>query len=243
MTQTKTNQQQKTDFDFLTPSGVKIVQSPDGYHFTSDSVQLAEFVQCKAGEIVIDVGCGNGVISLIINDRFRPKKIAAVDISAKAAALAEQNFRLNQMTNVETYCADVTEFHKTFGANLADVIVCNPPYFSNGQKSKNTGKAFARHDTALTLQALAGAATKLLKYGGLLYMCYPSAMTGKAVYVLESSNFRVKQLKFISNTKGVYLVLIKAKKGGGHSTKILCSAASAPAAGFASAVTTPKLKK
>ena len=210
----------KSDFDFLTNSGVKIKQTQNGYHFTSDAIQLAGFVKCSQTDTVIDAGCGGCVISLIVNDNHKPKTILAVDIHPEAITLANENIALNNITNIQTHCADIREFHKTYGANRIDVLVCNPPYFSSGKKSENTVKATARHNDTLSLDDLCSAATKLLKYSGDLYLCYPSSFTAHAIATLESHNFRVKQLKFISNKKEIYLTLFHARKGGGHSTKI-----------------------
>lgn len=207
-----------TKFDFH--GNVKIKQVKDGYHFTSDAIALADFIKCKSGDLVIDAGCGGGVLSLIIWDRCKPKKIVAVDIQPEVIQTVKENFALNSMQNAEVHCMDIREFHKAFGANLADVLVCNPPYFSNGRQSANTQKALSRHDESLTIEELATSATKLLKYSGSLYICYPSTLVAKAIGTLENNNFRIKHLKFIKNEKEVYLVLIHAKKGGGHFTSV-----------------------
>lgn len=212
---------EKESFDFLTETGVKIIQSTDGYKFTSDALALANFVECKPSDTVFDVGCGSGVISLVVADRCKPKKIVAVDIQKDAYELAKRNVELNNFQEfIEVYCADVRNFHSTIGANLADIIVCNPPYFSNGQKSEKANVRAARHDETLTLEELAESATRLLKYGGLLYICFPAKYTARAAAVLEGNNFRVRKMTFLKNEKEIYLVMIKAKKGGGHGTAV-----------------------
>ena len=216
------------DFDFLTPSGVKIRQSADGYRFTSDAVHLANFVKCKSTDVIIDAGCGGGVISLIVNDNHNPLKILAVDIQAAAAGLTRENAELNDFKNIEIFNADIREFHKTYGSNLADVMVCNPPYFSTGRKSQNPNRSTARHDDTLNLEELCTAATKLLKYGGELYFCYPSKYISRAVRIAENNNFRIRHLRFLQNEKGIYLALIHAKKGGGHQTEVTVKSVSDP---------------
>ena len=149
-----------TTTDFLTPSGVQIRQSPDVPNFTSDAIALANFVTCKRTDTVIDIGCGTGVISLIIGANHNPAHIIAVDIDPHATKLTAENFALNNMTNTQTHTADIREFHKfpfvgrggtrkasdgvgSF-SNTADVIVCNPPYFTTGQQSPSRARAIAR---------------------------------------------------------------------------------------------------
>lgn len=218
------------NLDFLTTSGVKIRQSTDGYRFTSDAITLANFVKCKATDIVIDAGCGTGVLSLIINDNQKPKRIIAVDIDPHAANLARENFALNNMANVEVHHADIRTFHglpvkeePAYGpevsqiqlnhSNIADILVCNPPYFRTGAKSQNTARATARHDDMLTLPDLAAAATRLLKYGGNLYICYPIDQIARAIQTLENHYFQVKRLHLLP-----HLVLVHAKKSKGNSS-------------------------
>jgi FkbM family methyltransferase len=203
----------ETNYDFLTKNGVKIIQSKGGYRLTADAIQLAQFVKCKRTDVVVDIGCGGGVISLIVNDACKPKKIVAIDIQAEAAELAQRNVELNGMENVEVIHGDARKLYKGEGrSNFADVVVCNPPYFSSGPKSVEAVRAGSRHDDMLSLSELVTAATRLLKYSGTLYMCYPSEFVARAITALDSDNFRVRQLKFLHNEKGIYLVLIQAKK-------------------------------
>jgi len=202
--------------DFLTPDGIRIKQNNDGNRFTSDAIALANFVKCKPTDTVIDAGCGGGVISLIIADKYKCK-VTAVDIDGGAAKLAQENVALNRNLNIRVFNDDIREFHKSFGANLADVIVCNPPYFQTGPQSPSTSRAAARHNTTLTLEDLCLAATRLLKYGGKLFLCYPIDQISKLCQVLENNDFRVKELKLLP-----HLVLVHAKKSRGHpSAKII----------------------
>ena len=197
-------------------------QPPDAFRLTSDAVALANFFSCNKTDTVIDVGCGTGVLALMVSKKCR--RVIAVDINASATAQAAKNVELNNLPNVEIITADVRDAHKTIGANTADAIICNPPYFTTGEMSANDNKRLARHAETLPLTDLAAAATRLLKCGGHIFFCYPAHHTAKAVAIFENDNFRVKELKFISNAKGVYLTLFKCKKyngDSGHNTKIV----------------------
>jgi tRNA1Val (adenine37-N6)-methyltransferase len=218
--------------DYLT-ADIKIEQNENGYHFTSDAINLGNFVTAKQSDTIIDAGCGSGVLSLLLASKFHPKKIIAVDINKDAAILAAKNVTLNNLTNCEVINADIRTLHNLtandircsdraviVNANTADIIVCNPPYFTSGKQPKNPIKSLARHSETLSLNELALAATRLLKFGGRIYFCYPANKTAEAVTIFENNNFRIKELKFITNDNGVYLTLFKCKKGGGHSTKI-----------------------
>ena len=209
--------------EYIADSGIIMEQPETAYHFSSDAVALGSFVRCKKTDTVIDVGCGTGVLTLLIAANMSPRQIIAVDINEDAVAQVKKNITLNETklsTEFTVLAADAKELHTKIGANTADVIVCNPPYFTTGKKPLNPNKLAARHDGTLSLNDLAASATKLLKYGGMIYFCYPANNTAKAITIFESNNFRVKEIKFISNEKGVYLALFKCKKGGGHSTVV-----------------------
>ena len=50
--------------DYLT-NNIKIEQDKDGYHFSSDAINLGNFVKPKQSDTIIDIGCGSGVLSLM----------------------------------------------------------------------------------------------------------------------------------------------------------------------------------
>jgi len=205
-------------YDYLAEGGVKIMQGAGGYRFTSDAVALGKFARCKSGDVLVDVGCGGGVVGLAVNDRCKPRRVVAIDIQEEAVRLARRNVELNGLDNFEVVCADVREIHKRAGySNFADVVVCNPPYFSGGQKSVDVVRAGARHDDTLTLDEMIAAVTRIIKYGGMFYMCYPAPFVARVVTALTNANFRIRQLKFLKNEKEIYLVLIAAKKSTGES--------------------------
>jgi tRNA1(Val) A37 N6-methylase TrmN6 len=193
-------------------------QPKSAYHFSSDAVALGEFVKCKKTDMVIDIGCGTGILTLLIAAKQKPKKIIAVDINSAVIPQIEKNISLNNgkfSTEFVVLHADIRTSVGTIGANTADIIACNPPYFSTGKKPVNLNKKLARSDETLSLDDLADTATKLLKYGGAIYFCYPSNKTARAITIFENRNFRVKEIAFIANAKGIYLTLFKCKKGGG----------------------------
>jgi 16S rRNA (guanine1207-N2)-methyltransferase len=73
---------------------------------------------------VLDVGCGYGPIGLSIAKDAQDRNVHMVDVNERALLLANENARLNQITNTsiyESFCLDqVTE-------NNFAVILTNPP--------------------------------------------------------------------------------------------------------------------
>ena len=211
--------------DFLNDAGLLIEQQDDLYKVSSDAVALGNYVQCQANDLVIDVGCGTGVLTLLIAFNHRPRAMVSIDINAAAIEQLKRNLTLNQElltpTNFTVLNADARQLNTQLNHQVADVIVCNPPYFTTGKKPLNQHKNLARHDDTLSLEDLAVLCTKNIKFGGIVYFCYPANQLAKAITIFENNNFRIKEIKFLSNHKGVYLAIFKCKKGGGHHTTVL----------------------
>lgn len=211
--------------EYLNDKGLLIEQPDNLYKLSSDAVALGNFVQCRKSDIVFDIGCGTGVLTLLIAFNQQPRKMVSIDINADAVKQLEKNLAINQeqlaATNFTVLHGDARQLHKLLNNQAADVIVCNPPYFNTGKKPLNEHKNLARHDDTLSLDDLATLCTKNVKYGGIVYFCYPANQIAKAITIFENNNFRIKEIKFLTNQKGVYLAILRAKKGGGHHTTIL----------------------
>ena len=211
--------------EYLNDKGLLIEQPDNLYKLSSDAVALGNFVQCRKSDVVFDIGCGTGVLTLLIAFNHQPRKMVSIDINADAVKQLEKNLAINQeqlsATNFTVLHGDARQLHKLLNNQAADVIVCNPPYFNTGKKPLNEHKNLARHDDTLSLDDLATLCTKNVKYGGIVYFCYPANQIAKAITIFENNNFRIKEIKFLTNQKGVYLAIFRAKKGGGHHTTIL----------------------
>ncbi|MBQ7973999.1 MAG: methyltransferase [Clostridia bacterium] len=211
--------------EYLNDQGLLIEQPDNLYKLSSDAVALGNFVQCKSSDVVFDIGCGTGVLTLLIAFNHKPREMVSIDINADAVKQLEKNLAINQdklsATHFTALHGDARQLHRILSNKAADVIVCNPPYFNTGKKPQNEHKNLARHDDTLPLEDLAKLCTQNIKYGGIVYFCYPANQIAKAITIFENQNFRIKEIKFLSNNKGVYLAIFRAKKGGGHHTTML----------------------
>ena len=77
--------------DDLQLNGLKIIQKKDGYTFTSDSVLLANFVKAKKSDNMLEIGSGTGIVSILVNEKQKPKHITALEIQETYANLSEKN--------------------------------------------------------------------------------------------------------------------------------------------------------
>lgn len=81
---------------------------------------------------VLDIGTGSGCIAISIADQLKQTQVSAIDISEKALAIAREN-ALKYNANINFQIVDIigkTDFSETF-----DIIISNPPYVRESEKS------------------------------------------------------------------------------------------------------------
>jgi tRNA1Val (adenine37-N6)-methyltransferase len=101
---------------------------------------------------VMDVGAGTGLLSLMLAQRRDQLTIDAVELEDAAAVQAQENVLASPWKDRITIVAgDVSacSFDHKF-----DLIISNPPFFSDSLLSGNTEKNRARHTVSLTQMAL-----------------------------------------------------------------------------------------
>ena len=86
---------------------------------------------------ILDIGTGSGCIPVSIKKNIPSARVYCCDISTKAIGVARENARMNGV-NVEFFTADALQ-PETISKQLAekmDVIVSNPPYILEDEKSE-----------------------------------------------------------------------------------------------------------
>lgn len=143
-----------------------------GMKICSDSVLLAAWLLpgSKAGR-VLDVGAGSGVISLLAADILPSAHIAALEIDPVAAQTARHNFS-NSPWNRRLELVECN-FMDYSPPGQPDIIISNPPYFSNGAVSDDICRAKARHQSELTYGTLIDYAATYLAKDGILGFVSP----------------------------------------------------------------------
>ncbi len=88
---------------------------------------LQHLPQGLGEKVVVDLGCGNGVVGLITAERNPQASLYFVDESFMAVASARENFHYNlgEGRKATFYVADALS---DFERQSADLILCNPPF-------------------------------------------------------------------------------------------------------------------
>lgn len=74
---------------------------------------------------ILDIGTGTGCIDIVLSKKLNNPNISTIDISSDALELAKENYKLNNVNNIEVINKDIFEFNTN---NKYDLIISNPPY-------------------------------------------------------------------------------------------------------------------
>lgn len=164
-----------------------------GMKICSDSVLLGGwfFRLYPDARRVLDVGSGSGLLALIAAQFCPDAEITGIEIDPAAAGTSDYNFRRSPWADRLTAFNGCFE---SFPATRTDLIVCNPPYFTNGEKAQCNRRATARHQTTLTYSTLAAFAAANLSFNGHLGLVAPAEFEESIIYNCELAGLKLARL-------------------------------------------------
>jgi tRNA1Val (adenine37-N6)-methyltransferase len=139
----------------------------------TDGVLLGAWTNIENAQRIIDIGTGTGLISLMLAQRNRQAKILGIDIDESAVLQAKENIENSPFSNrIAIENISVQAFADSYN-DVFDLIVSNPPFFTDSLPSPRRTRTLARHTETLSLTSLFDAATCLLSEKGILSIIYP----------------------------------------------------------------------
>jgi tRNA1Val (adenine37-N6)-methyltransferase len=180
---------------------IRVIQKKKGYRFSVDAPLLADFIETKASNLLLDLGGGNGIISLLLSRKpFR--RIVCLEIQESLADLARRNIRLNRLGERITLLQQDLRTYRP--RNKFDVIFSNPPYISkiSGHLSLSEEKSVAKHEIKCDIFDIMHLTGRLLKKNGRAYFIYPAKRKEDFDKALTRNNLNIKTLRFVSSRSG-----------------------------------------
>ncbi|QNK33595.1 methyltransferase [Serratia sp. JUb9] len=140
----------------------------------TDGVLLGAWAPVTAVRRVLDIGCGSGLIALMLAQRTADDvQIDAVELDAAAAAQAHDNAEASPWASrIRIYEQDIQQFTGQRTASY-DLIVSNPPYFAPAVACRDRARDAARYTETLTHDVLLACAERLLQPDGMLCVVLP----------------------------------------------------------------------
>jgi tRNA1Val (adenine37-N6)-methyltransferase len=141
----------------------------------TDGVLLGAWVNVNAGaaQRLLDVGCGTGLITIMLAQRAPLAQIDAVEMEEMAYRQAMQNaIDSGWERRLRFFHSNFNELSQRLPTRY-DLIVSNPPYFKHSLLSPNEKRNAARHANELTHENLIGGSIRLLAAKGRLAVVLP----------------------------------------------------------------------
>ena len=205
--------------DALGYGNLQIIQPQQGFRSTIDPVLLAGFTRIKAGEHWIDLGCGSGVLPLLLASREHGIKLTGIEIDPASADRAQRNTVLNNLEKqIDILQGDLRTLRTTFNAQSFDGVITNPPYRrpENGRIAKGEQRSIARHELHGSLDDFLDASRYLLKNGGRFYAIYLAERLPELLCKMSAKKIEPKRLRCIHprQENDANLVLIEGRRSG-----------------------------
>ena len=205
-------------WEYLKPDGQRFVWDDMLFRPGTDSFLLSSLPKLSAGLRVCDLGCGTGLLGLLLLQRQSELTITGIDIQPAAVALAERAAAENCLTDRLTFqCIDLRQVRQHFSTGSFDLVVCNPPYYppASGKVSGDSARRTARSETEASLADICAAASYLLRWGGKFCLVHKPERLGEILSVGGKFRLEGKALTLVRHRPGgdIAMILVRLRKG------------------------------
>lgn len=150
-----------------------IYQDRSALKVNTDSCTFGAVASHPHPERILDIGSGTGLLALMMAQRYPASRVDAIEIDPDSAGQAADNFRQSPWAGrIQMHNLGLIEFAETV-TDPYDLVLANPPWYINHQKSSDWKKNLARHDNQMLYAALPSCAGKLTARKGVFYTILP----------------------------------------------------------------------
>ncbi len=166
----------------------------------TDGVLLGAWCDVAGARRVLDVGTGCGVIALMVAQRNSEATILGIDIDAAGVQEAAYNFAHSPWS--DRLEARLEDFNRYTAGEPLDLIVSNPPFFTNGVMPPEQARMNARHTSTLNYATLISKSRQLLSPAGILSMITPCDAHQEIVEQCAFNSLNIKRLTSVIAVDG-----------------------------------------
>ena len=200
--------------------GKKMIVEEKGLKITEDAILLSEFMKkyfsrkrknLKGEKSFLEIGAGQGIISLLLSELDIISKIFAVEIQEEVFAALKKNIEINDLNSK---IIPINKNIKNVNGEY-DFIFSNPPYkkTGSGKMPENEMERISKYEILLTLEELILEIRRLLKNYGEFFVVVPNSRLNDVFRCIYENRLNVLSVK-VNKYKKVDLVVVHGKKGG-----------------------------
>lgn len=187
--------------EFIVDENV-LIPRPETEELVDWIVKLNSKISKKKNLRILDIGTGSGCIAISLAKNIPNSEVFAIDVSEKALAVAKKNSKLNtvSLTFLHKNILETTSLDQKF-----DIIVSNPPYIRNLEKSEIKSNVlenephlalFVADDDALIFyKKIAELAATNLNPNGQLFFEINQYLGKETLDLLESLGLKNRELR------------------------------------------------
>ena len=141
----------------------------------TDGVLLGAWCSLESlPKTILDIGTGTGIISLMLAQRSSAITIDGVEVDPSAYMQTVDNFENSDWSD-RLYCYNTSfqKFVDDTNKETYDLIVSNPPFYTEDYITKNSSRNKARFTSSLTFKELIGGISKILSKSGFFSTIIP----------------------------------------------------------------------
>lgn len=204
----------------------KMIVREKGLKITQDAILLSEFIKkyfdtkyknIKKKKTFLEIGAGQGIISLLLSEMDIILKIFAIEIQKDIFKILEKNMEIN---NLEEKIMPINENIKNINGEY-DFIFSNPPYkkINSGKMPKNKTEQISKYEVLLTLEEIILEIRRLLKNYGEFFLVVPNSRLNDVFRYIYENRLNILSVK-VNKYKKIDLVVVHGKKGGKINSEI-----------------------
>ena len=165
-------------------------------------------------ERVLDIGTGTGLLTLMLAQKNNKAFFTGVELDKKASEQAKENVFASPWTNrIQILNQDIVKWNESNEQDY-DLLICNPPFFSQHLLSNAENRLMARHDEHLSLEQIKNIGNNCLNNEGRLALLLPNSRLQECLNLFADS-FQIESVLETADREGkslnrVVIILVKS---------------------------------
>jgi len=172
----------------------------------TDGVLLGAWTSVQDAYSILDIGAGTGILALMLAQRSDAEQIDALEIDEDAYEQCVENFENSSWADrLFCYHAALDEFVEEMEDEKYDLIISNPPFYTEDYKSGDAARNMARFAEALPFEELIKFASELLSDEGSFSVIIPSSEEKYFLKLSEKVNLFPNRITRVRGTESTPL--------------------------------------